>query len=829
MTTAGYKNSIKTAMLLVGAAAAQAQSVNIVHDGAAVTAFHCMDANTSGITFSAAGNNLVEGSAQGVIESYSWSLAGGIEAVGATNGSAITVKAMQGADQDGSYSKYAKGKLHISAHVKYTDSIFFSCNGTSAAQIYTYYKDYGKDVEIRKTFSSQDNSIVGPTCVKPGTKVTYSVAPWVSLYELGTVGLDKYDWDIPSGIGSAIYYSADNSSVTFTAAREAVSGDAIKVGLGSCNIQTGATPLSFPIREDIPDPIIVPNVCIPGGKQTVYFKVNNALDGVTYYFSVDENWYIYDKDNNKLPTYEKIGILKGDSVKVETDINNRATISVEAKYTDNDGCDAKRSSVRMMRSLSSISSISATSTNDCYVAGVPVTFTLNNAPSPALFNWVLPEGWIPVGNANAANITAKPDDYAAVLPIDSIRVSVDVCDAAYISRNVYVTPGAAGEITEANGKSLCIVKDSVYTFQIAPTQPGAASYTWELSNGWTDTVHSADGLSITATATGNNISLVKVTPRGAAHLVGSAQTVCSGTPKQLTTLSYPPTKPSVIGISQTCVNAGTTDTLTFSVSQKAGETYEWTFTDPSGSTSVRTGAAVSFISSGATGTITASVIAKPTATGSVCSSSDARDTTIEVSDKGLSLGYNSVGYYMILNPNNENVSYTGHLLYNGVEVTNGVVNVADVMFYMVHNGILGNIDDSPNYTLIMDAAYAGGCRVRMTTGAPLSPAQNAIIRSLPLASSNSSISQAGATSATKKVDFATIYPNPTKDVINIDIADGASYPVAIYVVDITGTLVAKTTVSSASTQINTSSWAAGNYVVVVGSGQNVQKQVVVKN
>lgn len=146
---------------------------------------------------------------------------------------------------------------------------------------------------IRYSFTRRsigvENAIVGDKCAQPCDSVTFSVAPWVSLYQPNVVGFDTYEWEIPSSLrASDLYYSADNSSVTFVAS-DNIEGQVIKAKIGKYNIETGSQPpLSLTLSNGIPKPIIegmgdVNSISLTDVTPGLYFVV--ATDGENKYSS----------------------------------------------------------------------------------------------------------------------------------------------------------------------------------------------------------------------------------------------------------------------------------------------------------------------------------------------------------------------------------------------------------------------------------------------------------------------------------------------------------------------------------------------------------------
>jgi hypothetical protein len=108
-----------------------------------------------------------------------------------------------------SNASWARSKGRVS--VSYTTEVLL-CPGVyiSGALSFDVFKTY--------TASPITNvpKIVGPTCVKVGVPCTFSVDQIASDNANDQIGFDKYYWTgLPAVVANSIYYSADNSSITF--------------------------------------------------------------------------------------------------------------------------------------------------------------------------------------------------------------------------------------------------------------------------------------------------------------------------------------------------------------------------------------------------------------------------------------------------------------------------------------------------------------------------------------------------------------------------------------------------------------------------------------
>lgn len=216
--------------------------------------------------------------------SVSWSVEGGIEIVSQSTTS-VTIRSKSGVSYGDGYSRYSRGRLTLSA-VKQDPPVPEGCEQCLSDIVCNPYYRYS--VVLYKTFDWSGNAIVGDKCVQPGDSVTFSVAPWVSLYQPNAVGFDTYEWEIPSSLrASDLYYSADKSSVTFVAS-DNIEGQVIKAKIGKYNIEAGSQqPLSLTLSNGIPKPTIEgmgadDTYCLPFATSSASLVVSNASAEATY-------------------------------------------------------------------------------------------------------------------------------------------------------------------------------------------------------------------------------------------------------------------------------------------------------------------------------------------------------------------------------------------------------------------------------------------------------------------------------------------------------------------------------------------------------------------
>lgn len=821
-------NFIKTLMTIsiyvLGMVSLQAQSLEITHSGTSIVNYYCMDINDPGTTFSVDEADLAIPGVSIAHVDYTWTYQGGIVINSGAGTNSVSVVPEIGTDYAGQYSKYAKGKLVAKCRVKYayTYPVEDCTTHVITNKLFEYYVDYSTEIEIRKTFSSlAGNAIVGPKCISPGTDVTFSVAPWVSQYMLSEVGIDSYTWDVPQGVNAGDkYYSADHSSITFTAgAQEGIEGKTIKVNMGACNSSTTQLPLELTLRQEIPTPVITPTSCLPGDIQEAYFSIQNPIAGVEYTWTVDENWEILNANNQKVSSFVT---EMGEPVKIRTDKNNPATIYVEASYTGGTGCKSVSSTTRIKRRLDpAFSKITMSSLSSCFVPGDEVTFTLNNAPSPAQFNWDKPVGWNykDPTDINKSIITLIPT--ATATGQGEVKVSADGCEPVYENGELVIDystikvnlkPGDANPIT-ISGASFCIDRNGEYTFSTTAVSPVAQSYNWVFGSGWTGISIAPDQLSATATATGDVIGTVTVTPLGTSvDCVGGTATAI---------VSYPPEKPVVqytISGGKSCINTGLSDIVTLSVvTPKPGETYQWSYGNlGSGAT---TGSSINATTSGVEGAYNVFVTAQPTS--SVCSSttnktSDPSQITIDGYDFTVQRSDFKGKYYYIINGTNgwNAGSMTYVWMLDGQQVTDlDYPRSTDEDLTSTYSDLLTS---TSTHTFTVTITGANECTTTRVLGGP--NGYNMVNQGLRSATAGISETQ---------LTDVTIYPNPATNEVNISFSEGNATEITM--IDMKGNIVEKLTTKESNATIDISDLVVGNYIITLSrDGKSISKQIIKK-
>ncbi len=287
-------------------------------------------------------------------------------------------------------------------------------------------------VDVYKTFAPP-GSIVGPSCVRPGENVTFSVPPIVStnLQISAEIGVDTYQWFIDGQavestawfpVGNNVYKSGDGSSVTLVAPANLSGNPVLSVVIGRCN---ASTPLTTTLATKANVPVFSTNLppsCVPVGSTSSFIVSVLNEPGVTYTWSASPGWTI--NGQTVVGNLNQVTITPG---------AGNGEITVVAKANDA-SCESAVVKASINRSLSASNTISGGT--GCLVVGNPVTFTLTSPPAGGTFQWTAPTGWSP---ATATGTSAVFTPSASAVANGQITVKNAVCSTAVVTTTPVVS------------------------------------------------------------------------------------------------------------------------------------------------------------------------------------------------------------------------------------------------------------------------------------------------------------------------------------------------------------------------------------------------------
>lgn len=287
-------------------------------------------------------------------------------------------------------------------------------------------------IDVFKTFAPP-GQIVGPSCVRPGELVTFSVPPVISSAAQinAEIGVDTYQWRI-DGVPvsssawwptSGTYTSGDGSSVTLRAPANLSGNPVLSVSIGTCNT---ASPLSLTLSTKANVPVFsvnLPPTCVAVGSTSTFLVSVINEPGVTYTWTVTPGWSV------SAPVV--VGNLNQVTV---TPGSGTGEITVVAKAS-NASCESSVSKATINRQLIASSNTISGGTS-CLTVGTAVGFSLTGAPAGGTFEWTAPSGWTP---ATATGTSASFTPSASAPVGGQITVKNAICPAGVITTTPVVS------------------------------------------------------------------------------------------------------------------------------------------------------------------------------------------------------------------------------------------------------------------------------------------------------------------------------------------------------------------------------------------------------
>lgn len=484
---------------------------------------------------------------------YSWSVKGGIDLTSGATGASATVEPIIDAD-----GRYNKGRLTVfyNGTIDSTYDVVVSCGGEpEEKEVEVQVPKSGVAyVDLYQKFTLTD-SIVGDECVVENQREAYSIKDLVSGNLLEGIGIDEYFWDhseIVPGFANGEYASGDSSAITikFISPLGNIAGKELKVRVGKCN--TGDPYMVKVFKAALGKQTITPSIfgCIPSSETELELEHPGAT-GITYTWILPPaTGYTFAGGNTESSNPVTININDNAGyVLLKSDAGPSSDFCTEEPRVD---------TFYVQRSLDTSSTITGPT---CVTQ--PGTYTYSVSPNPgAAVVWDFPTGWEIVGGSANENASTVQVNVTGSAISDTVWVSTLACGGGSISLPLNLRPGTLGIISQSD---TCITPGSSATidFQVSAVD-NAEYYAWTLPVGWTfDSGENTN--SITVIPDGNHVGTVSVT----------AHSYCAESNTAETDVFFGPVQPDTILVSQSCINKGTTDQVTFSVTDIPGESYEW--------------------------------------------------------------------------------------------------------------------------------------------------------------------------------------------------------------------------------------------------------------
>ena len=443
--------------------------------------------------------------------------------------------------------------------------------------------------DIFKTFTTSP-PIVGPDCVVIGQPVTFSVDQVASDNAGDAIGFDSYYWsNVPQN--STFYYSADNSSITFTPT--ALTGTPLKVCLGKLNASiipsgpgpnevttpftTYSTCATKPLNELPKKPVLtIPNLCVSTNTTLLNFGFTNAgsptdplfISTYTYTWSnVGNLWSItpvvgqpgqwnFNRNGDNNP-----GILT-------LIINNNAGC-LPVTYT----YDIKRTFTTSVTPFFGIIGSNCISQNQ-----TPSNYALSAVANLNAVTWSSTPAGLQLTNGTGAQLNTVNVVAPSTAPVG--RYTLTATSAAPCAGSVSFTidvrpptPTFTTATTPIVGSSpSCVIRNNGFpvTFTCTPitvAAGGVANYLWGIPAGWTlagGSVNPSSVPQITLLPGGTAVNAsLSINARVSNAGVVSA---CTSSGTNGFTVNYNPVVPTGVTLSAGCFTTGIIGTKTLTIS-----------------------------------------------------------------------------------------------------------------------------------------------------------------------------------------------------------------------------------------------------------------------
>lgn len=656
---------------------------------------------------------------------------------------------------------------------------------------------YSLTFDVYKTYTTTP-PIVGPACVQGGTPCTFSVDQVASDNAGDNIGFDQYYWSgMPAAVAGSTYYSADNSSVTFTPI--ASSAFVIKCCLGranpwdagtSVNGTLGTTCVTKAIGDAPSEPtvgtttqplsVIMP-LCAPTGSAAT-FTINYSSTNTCTWTAPNTGW-----------TVGTPVLVSGNNYTVTVNTNGFNNPGVLTLTVGNAPCEPLTFQYQINRSLNApvaitpviagTTCLSQGSSNNMFnistsAAANPTTWTI----SPAATGVTLVPG--SPNSTVAVNVSSGATAGTYTLTARSTACTGNI---TYTFRVRPVTPTISGPA--------CVVRGALtsQTFTCAAT-PGA-TYTWSFPSGWTASSFTTATNSITVTPSSTTATLngtVIVTANGIVGCNSAAST----------TIGYSAAAPT--GVVAGCFSVGVPGTNSVTFTNPLPGTYTATLIPTGGGSNAIVGG-VSFTSPNiltfSTNALSAGSYDLSITHNSGCGANATSVTTVNVVANGAQLFTsfspgNPDSYFVITPP----PSATYQWFVNGSPVAGATAN----------NFSLNGPVVSPGAVTVCVNVTSGGCTTRLCS------------------SSGTHTQRLAQGSGQTSEEEIAVYPNPTTGDFFVKVP-GFNQKATATLYDITGKEISRYNLQKGENNIKGETLAKGTYIVILDiDGVKEAKKLIIK-
>lgn len=331
--------------------------------------------------------------------------------------------------------------------------------------------------EIFKTFTTTP-TIVGPTCVEAGKQCTFSVDQVASDNAGDAIGFDQYYWTgMPATVLGSTYYSADNSSITFTPTTSSAFN--LKCCIGRANPWNGGTALIQAVggttcvtkavgaAPSQPTFTTNPNgLCVPTGTGLNPFTINYTSANTCSWNMGITGWTIASQTAS--------------SVTINTNgFNNPGVITLTVS---NGTCTPLTFQYQINRSFTTAVAIAPLiAGNTCLLSGSTNNmFNISTSASANPTTWTI----APAG-AGVTLVTSIPNSTVAVNVASTATAGLYTLTAKSTSCNGNITYQfrVKPKVPTITGNA-CVIKGALTAQTYTCVASTGATYTWVFPTGW---------------------------------------------------------------------------------------------------------------------------------------------------------------------------------------------------------------------------------------------------------------------------------------------------------------------------------------------------------
>ena len=733
---------------------------------------------------------------------------------------------------------FAKGRLTVSWN-----------NGTCGDYV---------SLDIFKSFALHP-PIIGPKCIKVGDKITFSACNILSGHNTPpTLGQDKYYWtgdpfnnydnaNYPPGL-NYLYSSADGSSITFKVDDYTFIGAKLYCRFGQCNFTTVSDvtlsaitfPPTFQLWNSNGSSMISANQvdnCIDatGAFSTILLKIfrpNTPAGPTLYNYELSSNNFGWGFGNSSTPTYSY-----STSTSSWSQTANIGTIGGEIYLKTsnaNSACDTWTDIIKIGRNI-----VGATPAfkiiedpqlgGTCIVSGQTGGYTLTPYPGNLPISWNYPPSWAPQGSTNGPTLRFVAG-YTTLVGA-AVTAKIGGCTPCapypvYVKPSFPTSPPASftyNGTNYASGTPVCVpFSTNPQTFTV---NGGSyiVSYVWTPPIGWTGSSNTNQiTVAPNLTTAGNLIVKGSADPPGNTCVSSNAFVVTA----------YAPVLNAITG--PTCLRAGNPDALTLGAALTSnvtysvtgnfptGTTYQWTVPlgiYVSGSLSSTTGTSVSFTCNGVPSATPYTILV--TATKGNCSTTASISVSVDLRNDILNSTITSTPSQkleLVLNGGGQDNTISN---YQWFKWSSGQVSLSAPSNFSLD---LANLYGFGTGNYGVEATYTNGCKnVFAITSTSHGYKMGNSVKTKTAINSNKAVT-------INKNSAISLQPNPARSSVTVTLPNWKAN-MSISVIDIKGNLLFKKTALAQRLNINTASWANGEYTVIVreANGKTISKKLVVQN